>query len=87
LALVVKCCTLQVDELRPIEEAISSVGGIAISEVSSELALLDHPNISVAGEMLDVDAPMGGYLLQRAFSMGYWVAHCIAGRTGIPQRQ
>ena len=77
LAQVIKCCTLQVKQLRPIEEAISSVGGIAISEVSDELTLLEHPKISVAGEMLDVDAPTGGYLLQMAFSMGHWVARSI----------
>ena len=67
LAQVIKCCTLQVKQLRPIEEAISSAGGIALSEVSRDLTLLEHPKICVAGEMLDVDAPTGGYLLQMAF--------------------
>ncbi|MBP6310782.1 MAG: TIGR03862 family flavoprotein [Flavobacteriales bacterium] len=81
LAQVIKCCTLEVEKLRPIEEAISSIGGIALSEVSAELGLLEHPHISVVGEMLDVDAPTGGFLLQMAFSMGYWVAKCINGRT------
>jgi predicted flavoprotein YhiN len=60
-----------------VEEAISTVGGIAIEEVGSDLALLKHPRMFVAGEMIDIDAPTGGYLLQAAFSMGIWAAKAM----------
>ena len=59
------------------EEAISTVGGIALDEVGEDLSLFKHPNWFVAGEMLDTDAPTGGYLLQAAFSMGNWAAKAM----------
>lgn len=61
--------------LRPLEEAISSVGGIALEEAGPDLSLKQFPAMFVAGEMLDVDAPTGGFLLQGAFTMGHWAAH------------
>lgn len=65
---------LTVTALRPIEEAISTVGGIALEEVAPDLSLKRHPHLSVAGEMLDWDAPTGGFLLQGAFALGRWAA-------------
>lgn len=58
----------------PIDEAISTVGGIALSEVDENFQLNKLSNQYVIGEMLDWDAPTGGYLLQGCFSMGAWVA-------------
>lgn len=58
----------------PIDEAISTVGGIALSEVDENFQLHKLPNQYVIGEMLDWDAPTGGYLLQGCFSMGAWLA-------------
>lgn len=74
LASDVKHLRVPVPGLRPLEEAISSVGGIALEEVDIDLSLKQFPSIFVAGEMLDVDAPTGGFLLQGAFSMGHWAA-------------
>jgi len=54
----------------PIDEAISTVGGIALSEIDVNFQLHKLPNQYVIGEMLDWDAPTGGYLLQGCFSMG-----------------
>ncbi|MDQ6656506.1 MAG: NAD(P)/FAD-dependent oxidoreductase, partial [Verrucomicrobiota bacterium] len=55
---------------RPIEEAISSAGGIAWSELSENLMVRKLPGVFVAGEMIDWEAPTGGYLLQGCFSTG-----------------
>ena len=64
----VKDLAVPVQSLRPIEEAISTVGGIAISEVNDDFSLRQFPHISVVGEMLDWDAPTGGFLLQGCFA-------------------
>ncbi|MFK7849580.1 MAG: NAD(P)/FAD-dependent oxidoreductase [Akkermansiaceae bacterium] len=55
---------------RPIEEAISTAGGVLWSELESDLMLRQLPGVFVCGEMIDWDAPTGGYLLQAAFSTG-----------------
>lgn len=75
----VKHLHIPVTALRPLEEAISSVGGIAMDEVTPELSLKKYPHIFVAGEMLDQDAPTGGFLLQGAFSTGFWAAQGMIG--------
>jgi predicted flavoprotein YhiN len=56
---------------RPLAEAISSSGGIAWSEVTQELMLKKFPGIFLAGEMLDWDAPTGGFLIQGCVSQGF----------------
>jgi len=53
---------------RPIEEAISSAGGVSWDELDDHLMLKRHPGIFCAGEMIDWEAPTGGYLLQGCFS-------------------
>ena len=53
---------------RPIAEAISSAGGVAWAELNGELMLKRFPGIFCAGEMIDWEAPTGGYLLQGCFS-------------------
>jgi hypothetical protein len=77
LAHDVKHVRIPVTGLRPLDEAISSVGGIPFDEVEADLSLKRYPNLFVAGEMLDWDAPTGGFLLQGAFSTGYWAAQGI----------
>ncbi|MBK7102983.1 MAG: TIGR03862 family flavoprotein [Flavobacteriales bacterium] len=76
----VKRVQIPVTGLRPIAEAISTVGGIALDQVSPNLSLIMHPHLFVAGEMLDWDAPTGGFLLQGAFSTGHWAAAAIGKR-------
>ncbi|QKG51725.1 NAD(P)/FAD-dependent oxidoreductase [Hymenobacter sp. BRD67] len=63
--------------LRPLAEAISSAGGVPFSEVDEHLMLRRRPGTYVAGEMLDWEAPTGGYLLQGCFSTGAWAASFI----------
>lgn len=53
---------------RPIEEAISTVGGVSWDELDERLMLKAHPGLFCAGEMIDWEAPTGGYLLQGCFA-------------------
>ena len=55
---------------RPIAEAISSAGGIAWNELDGSLMLKKMPGVFATGEMIDWEAPTGGYLLQGCFSTG-----------------
>ncbi len=55
---------------RPVAEAISAAGGVAWSAVDGELMLRARPGLFVAGEMIDWEAPTGGYLLQGCFATG-----------------
>ncbi len=66
----VKNFRLKLERPRPIEEAISSAGGVSWDEVDAGLMLKRFPGFFVSGEMLDWDAPTGGYLLQGAFATG-----------------
>jgi predicted flavoprotein YhiN len=54
----------------PIVRAISSAGGIAFAELDNDYMLRKLPGVFVAGEMLDWEAPTGGYLLQASFATG-----------------
>jgi predicted flavoprotein YhiN len=55
---------------RPIAEAISTAGGVLWKELDDELMLRKMPGVFLAGEMIDWEAPTGGYLLQGCFSTG-----------------
>jgi predicted flavoprotein YhiN len=66
-----------VSGLRPLDEAISTAGGVAWEELDEHLMLRQRPGTFVAGEMLDWEAPTGGYLLQGCFSTGAWVARGV----------
>lgn len=68
LAARVKAVSLSLTGLAGIERAISSAGGVASGAVDDTLMLRALPGVFVAGEMLDFDAPTGGYLLQEAFA-------------------
>lgn len=74
LAAAIKSFPLTITGMAPIDEAISTVGGIASEEVTEQLELKKLPGHYCMGEMLNWDAPTGGYLLQACFSMGYAVA-------------
>jgi uncharacterized flavoprotein (TIGR03862 family) len=56
--------------IAPIARAISTAGGIAFDELDARFMLRRRPGVFVAGEMLDWDAPTGGYLLQASFATG-----------------
>ncbi|MCW3084409.1 MAG: flavoprotein family/uncharacterized flavoprotein family [Bacteroidetes bacterium] len=70
LAKKIKNLPLMITAAAPIDEAISTVGGIPLTEIDEHFQLQKLPANYVIGEMLDWDAPTGGYLLQGCFSMG-----------------
>lgn len=75
LADLIKALPLTLTGARPIGRAISSAGGVAFSNIDENFMLTALPGLFVAGEMLDWDAPTGGYLLQGAFSTGLAAAN------------
>ena len=77
ISLLIKKFPLILTDFAPLDDAISTVGGIELAEVNDNLELKKLPNHYCMGEMLDWDAPTGGYLLQACFSMGKFVADKI----------
>ncbi len=73
----IKNLPLVVSSTAPIDESISTVGGVSLNEIDSTFQLKKLPNHYTIGEMLDWDAPTGGYLLQGCFSMGYCLAKML----------
>lgn len=57
---------------RPMDEAISTAGGLRLDALDNTLMLKDHPGTFAAGEMLDWEAPTGGYLLTACLATGRW---------------
>ena len=78
LAKLIKQFPIEVLSFRPIDEVISTAGGVSFAALNSNLELNEFPNVFCAGEMIDWEAPTGGYLLQACFSTGFWVAKAIA---------
>ena len=64
----------------PIDRAISTAGGVALAAVDEHLMLTALPGVFAAGEMLDWEAPTGGYLLQACFATG------VAAAEGVMRR-
>jgi uncharacterized flavoprotein (TIGR03862 family) len=70
LARLINAAPVQLDGLAPIARAISTAGGIAFDELDSDFMIRRLPGVFAAGEMLDWEAPTGGYLLQASFATG-----------------
>ena len=68
--------------MQPIEEAISTAGGVMREALDEDLMLHALPNIFCAGEMLDWDAPTGGYLLTGCFASGVFAAKSVLKMVG-----
>lgn len=62
---------------RPLDEAISSAGGVRFESLDEHLVIRSMPGVFCAGEMLDWEAPTGGYLLTACFASGYAAGHGI----------
>lgn len=71
LAAMIKALPLTCERPRPIDEAISTAGGVSFDALDAHLMLRNLPGVFCAGEMLDWDAPTGGYLLTACFASGY----------------
>ena len=81
LAKLLKALPLTLTAPRPIAEAISTAGGVALPQLDAHLMWRRHPGLFFAGEMLDWEAPTGGYLLTASMASG----HCAAlGALGTP---
>jgi uncharacterized flavoprotein (TIGR03862 family) len=70
LAMAIKALPITVNAARPIDEAISSAGGVRLNALDQGLMLRTHPGLFCSGEMLDWEAPTGGYLLTACLASG-----------------
>ncbi len=78
-ATAIKAVPITITGPAAITRAISSAGGVAWSEVDAQFMLRKRPGTFIAGEMLDWEAPTGGYLLQAAFATGRAAALGLLG--------
>jgi len=79
LAVRIKALPVTLVRARPIDEAISTAGGVAFDAVDSGLMLRAAPGVFCAGEMLDWEAPTGGYLLTACMASGVVAANGVGG--------
>lgn len=82
LARLIKAVPLDVRSVAPLERAISTAGGLALHELDEHFMIRSLPGTFVAGEMLDWEAPTGGYLLQASFSTAVAAAQGAIDLTG-----
>ncbi len=82
LAARLKALSLPLSGPRPMDEAISTGGGVTQQAVDAGLMLRARPGIFVAGEMLDWEAPTGGYLLTGCLATGLWAGRNAAAWRG-----
>lgn len=77
-ARAIKDTSFDIVRTRPIDKAISSAGGVRWDALDDRLMLRAAPGVFVAGEMIDWEAPTGGYLLQACFATAAWAADGVA---------
>ena len=77
LAAAIKSVPVRLISPRPLDEAISSAGGVEFTALAPDLMLRMLPGVFCAGEMLDWEAPTGGYLLTACFASGYAAGHGV----------
>ena len=77
LACTLKALPITVTAARPLAEAISTAGGVRFDQVDARLMLNAMPGVFVAGEILDWEAPTGGYLLTACLAQGVWVGQGV----------
>ncbi|MEO7030996.1 MAG: TIGR03862 family flavoprotein [Herbaspirillum sp.] len=83
LATAIKALPLRLHATRPLDEAISSAGGVCFDALDAGLMLRSHAGVFCAGEMLDWEAPTGGYLLTGCFASGRVAAHGVLMWLGV----
>jgi len=79
LAAAIKSLPLRLVAPRPLDEAISSAGGVTFEALDEHLMVRALPGVFCAGEMLDWEAPTGGYLLTACFASGYHAGRGVMG--------
>ena len=82
LAAAIKALPIKLSQPRPIDEAISTAGGVCFDSMTADAMLLAKPGVFCAGEMLDWDAPTGGYLLTACLATGRWAGLAVARYLG-----
>ena len=90
MAWLISAAPIRIESAQPLDRAISTAGGVVLGELDSYFMLRSAPGVFLAGEMLDWDAPTGGYLLQATFSTAVaaargaiaWLAEDGAGPDG-----
>ena len=85
IALQLKNFRLPLIGSRPVEEAISSAGGVCWNELDENLMLRKYPNVYLCGEMVNWEAPTGGFLLQGCFSSATWVSQAIISSKNLSE--
>jgi uncharacterized flavoprotein (TIGR03862 family) len=75
MAALIKAVPIRLTGVQPLARAISTAGGVALDEVDATFMLRSRPGTFIAGEMLDWEAPTGGYLLQACFATGRAAGH------------
>jgi len=83
---MLKSLPVDVVALMPLDRAISTAGGVVFDELDDSLMLRQVPGVFLAGEMLDWEAPTGGYLLQASFSTAVAAARGAVDRTDAARR-
>lgn len=78
LATAIKALPVTLSRARPMDEAISTAGGVRFEAMTPDAMLLARPGVFCAGEMLDWDAPTGGYLLTACLATGRWAGLAAA---------
>lgn len=77
LAAIIKALPVPLKRTRPVAEAISTAGGVALQALGPDLMLSARPGVFCAGEMLDWEAPTGGYLLTACLASGHRAAQGV----------
>ena len=85
LASLIKGTKIRLTETAPLARAISSAGGVRKDELDEHFMLKKKPGVFIVGEMLDWEAPTGGYLLQACFSTAVRAAEGVQRRLGQSQ--
>ncbi len=85
LALAIKALPITLVAARPIDEAISSAGGVLFEAMTDQLMLKTMPGVFCAGEMIDWEAPTGGYLLTACLASGYCAGQGALAFLDAPQ--
>ncbi|MFN8383994.1 MAG: TIGR03862 family flavoprotein [Anaerolineales bacterium] len=83
LAFYIKQLPVPLIATRPLDEAISSAGGVSFDSLDESLMLKTLPGVFCVGEMLDWEAPTGGYLLTACFASGRWAANGVLKWCGV----
>ncbi|MFU8864387.1 MAG: TIGR03862 family flavoprotein [Rhodobacterales bacterium] len=78
LAGIIKALPVPLEGPQPMDQAISTAGGITLGALDAGLMIRAMPGVFAAGEMLDWEAPTGGYLISGALATGYWAGRHAA---------